>query len=432
LIPTTTKIPVLINQYNPRLKELFAEIDKELDNSISSEFTKLLKIDLCFLLHYFYYDYKNFEYEAFFITCINDVINEIKFDYSINYLRVIGQWKNLDADKREQFLSITKSNILPQNNFNSIGFLTNKASKKTINLIKDLIIKISDDLIKLDNHVDELEEKRFNELTKIINTSNESVNDNNIAEYIQEKFKEASLRNSQDLVDSPSKIKHLIVSNQNKIIELDKRYVLDFLKILNFLNIKHQQIIKSLETINKDVKVFKTIDSLSSLIIEQVNSYNIVYYYSLNMLIGLLNGNFVVFYELYEEFDELGIFKNKFEKDLSATLTDIKEELKTMNVDIVRKLTIIESQLEKVIVGVNQINQNLTEVVNGLINIEESISNGFNSLNHTIDSNFKNLNTNLNKGLENLNSTVAFGHMINAISAYQLYKVNKNTKSLRP
>ena len=432
MIPTTTKIPVLINQYNGKLKELFAKIDKELDSSLSSEFTKLLKNDLCYLLYHFYSDYKNFEYETLFITCINDVINEIKFNYSINYIRILGQWRNLGDDKREQFLSITRSNILPQNNFSSICFLTNKASEKTINIIKDLIIKISEDLINSDNHVDELEEKRFNILIKIINASNEPIENNDIAEYIQEKFKEASLRNSGDLVDSPSKIKQLIISNQNKIVELDKRYVLDFLKIHNFLNIKHQQIIKSVETLNKDVKVFKTIDSFSSLIIEQVNSYNIVYYYSLNMLIGLLDGNFVVFYELYEEFDELGIFKNKFEKDLTATLTDIKEELKTMNVDIVRKLTIIESQLEKVIVGVNQINQNLTEVVNGLINIEESISNGFNSLNHTIDSNFKDLNTNLNNGLENLNSTVAFGNMINAISAYQLYKVNKNTKSLRP
>ena len=179
------------------------------------------------------------------------------------------------------------------------------------------------------------------------------------------------------------------------------------------------------------MKVFKTIDSLSALIIEQVNSYNIVYYYSLNMLVGLLEGNYVVFYELYEEFDELGIFKNKFEKDLTTTLTDIKEELKTMRVDIVKKLTIIESQLEKVVAGINQINQNLNEVINGLIHVEESISNGFNSLNHTLDSNFNDLNTNLSNGLEKLNSTVAFGNLINAIGAYQLYKVNKNTKSLR-
>ncbi|MDC0956593.1 hypothetical protein OAS44_01835 [Flavobacteriaceae bacterium] len=432
MIPTTTKIPVLINQYNPRLKKLFAEIDKELDNSKSPEFTKLLKNDLCFLLYYFYSDYKNFEYETLFITCINDVINEIKFDYSINYLRVLGQWKNLDTDKREQFLSITKSNIVPQNNFSSIGFLSNKASVKTVNLIKSLLIKISEDLINSDNNIDELEEKRFKELNDIIRKSSEPIDNNDIAEYIQEKFKEASLRNSEDLVEKPSKIKQLIISNQNKIVEADKRYVLDFLKIHNFLNIKNQQIIKTVETLNKDVKVFKTIDSLSTLIIEQVNSYNIVYYYSLKMLVGLLEGNYVLFYELYEEFDELGIFKNKFEKDLTTTLTDIKEELKTMRVDIVKKLAIIESQLEKVVSGINQINHNLNEVVNGLINIEKSISNGFNSLNHTIDSNFNDLNTNLTNGLENLNSTVGFGNMINAISAYQLYKVNKNTKSLRP
>ena len=432
MIPTTTKISVLINQYNIKLKELFAEIDKELDSSLSSDFAKLLKNDLCFLLYYFYSDYKNFEYETLFITCINDIINEIKFDYSINYLRVLGQWKNLDTNKREQFLSITKSNVLPQNNFRSIGFLSNKASEKTINLIKDLIIKISGDLINSDNYVDKQEEKRFNELINLINASNEPIENNVIQKYIKEKFKEASLRNSEDLVERPNKIKQLIISNQNKIVNADKRYVLDFLKIHNFLNIKHQQIIKTVETINKDVKVFKTIDSLSTLIIEQVNSYNIVYYYSLNMLVALLEGNYVFFYELYEKFDELGVFKNKFEKDLTTTLTDIKEELKTMRIDIVKKLTIIESQLEKVVAGINQINHNLSEVVNGLINIEESISNGFNSLNYTIDSNFNDLNTNLTNGLQNLNSTVAFGNMINAISAYQLYKVNKNTKSLRP
>ncbi|AJR04688.1 hypothetical protein [Siansivirga zeaxanthinifaciens] len=431
MIPTTTKIAVLINQYSGILKELFAQIDKELPSSSTLAFTKLLKNDLGFLLYHFYFDYKNFEYETLFVTCINDMINEIKFDNGINYTRFIGQWKSLSDDKKSQFLSITRSSIIPQNNFNSVGFLTNHANKKTVNLVKELLMKISEDLINSDNHVDELEEKRFKELIKIINESHTTIDINDIAEYVQEKFKEASLRNSEDLVERPSKIKQLIISNQNKIVEADKRYVLDFLKIHNFLNIKHQQIIKTVETLNKDVKVFKTIDSLSTLIIEQVNSYNIVYYYSLNMLVGLLEGNYVVFYELYEEFDELGIFKNKFEKDLTTTLTDIKEELKTMKVDIVKKLTIIESQLEKVVAGINQINQNLNEVVNGLINIEESISNGFNSLNHTLDSNFNDLNTNLSNGLENLNSTVAFGNMINAISAYQLYKVNKNTKSLR-
>jgi hypothetical protein len=430
LIPTTTKIPVLINRYNGKLKDLFAEIDKELDDSLSSEFTKLLKNDLCFLLYHFYSDYKNYDYEILFITCINDLISEIKFNYSNNYLRILSQWKSLGEDKREQFLSITRSNIIPQNNFSSIYFLTLKASEKTINLAKDLIIKISEDLINTDNNVDELEEKRFNELIKIINASDEPISKNDLRKYIQEKFKEASLRNNEDLVESPSKIKQLIISNQEQIVELDKRYVLDFLKIHNFLNIKHQQIIKSVETINKDVTVFKTIDSLSSLIIEQVNSYNIVYYYSLNMLVGLLEGNYVVFYELYEEFDELGIFKNKFERELIVTMTDVKNEIKDLKNDVVKKLTIIENQLEKVVNGINQINKNLSDVINNLINIEESISNGFNSLNHTLDSNFKELNNNLINGLEDLNSTVATGNLINAISAFQLYKINKQTKPL--
>lgn len=423
---------MIINQYRANLKDIFAQIDKEIDSSLCLDFARHLKNDLGFLLHHFYYDYKNFEYETLFITCINEIINDIKFDYSINYVKLIGQWKNLNDDKKSQFLSTIRSNIVPQNNLSSIGFLSNKASVKTVNLIKSLLIKISEDLINLDNHVDELEEKRFKELIKIINEPHNTIDNNDIAEYIQEKFKEASLRNSEDLVERPSKIKQLIISNQNKIVEADKRYVLDFLKIHKFLNIKHQQIIKSVETLNKDVKVFKTIDSLSTLIIEQVNSYNIVYYYSLNMLVGLFEGDYVVFYELYEEFDELGIFKNKFEKDLTITLTDIKEELKTMKIDIIKKLNIIENQLEKVVTGINQINRNLNEVVNGLISIEESISSGFNSLNHTINSNFNELNTNLSNNLDNLNSTVAFGNMINAISAYQLYKVNKNTKSLRP
>jgi hypothetical protein len=432
LIPTTTKISVLINQYNSKLKELFAEIDKELNTSLSSDFAKLLKNDLGFLLHHFYYDYKSFEYETLFIICINSIIDEIKFDVRINYTRLLGQWKSLSDDKKSRILLLAESNILPQNNFGSIEFLTNKASKETVRKVKKLLIDISEDLIYSDNHVDELEEERFKELNKLISESNEPVNDNDIAEYIQEKFKEASLSNSKNLVESPYKIKHLILSNQNKIAELDNRYVLDFLKIHKFLKIKHEQIIKSQEAINKDAKVFKTIDNLSTLIIEQVYSYNIVYYYSLNMLVGLLERNYVVFYEFYEEFDDLGIFKNKFEKDLSITLTDIKEELKTMKVDIVKRLNIIENQLGEVIAGINQINNNLNEVVNNLISIEESISTGFNSLNHTVDSNFNELNTNLSNNLDKLNSTIGFGNLINAISAYQLYKVNKNTKSLRP
>lgn len=432
MIPLSTRIPILLNKHKNSLVNLFNHANKALGANISDELANLLCKDLCFLLYHFYNKNKNLEYKVLFITVVIDAINEIQFNNDNGYVDILKDWKNLDTQKKEQFLSNTWHNISPQNNFDSILLLQENFSKKTSELTKDFLLDIAKDLINICDSDEPEDKEKLSKIVIKLNSSNKRIDHNEIKTYINQKFEDALLNNSEKIVESPSKIKELIISNQNKIVEIDKRYVLDFLKIHNFLKIKYQQIIKSLETINKDVKVFQTIDRLSTLIIEQVNSYNTVYYYSLNMLVGLLEGNFVVFYELYQQFDELGIFKSKFEKDLTTTLSDIKEELKTMNVDIVKKLTVIESQLEKVVSGINKINYNLNEVLNGLIYIEESISDGFNSLNNSIDLNFNVLNTNLSNGLNNLNSTVAFGNMINAISAYQLYKVNKNTKSLRP
>jgi len=430
MIPIKTKIPVLVNKHTSELKTIFLQINNVLDKSLYLEFGRHFKSDLCFLLHHFYQGNSSIEYETLFITCLNGIIDEIQFGKSINYIRVLGAWSNLDNDKKNIFLSLTKENIVPQNSLNSILFLTNKVDIEKINLIKDFIIKISEDFINADNYIDENENEKLNELKELIKSSNNKIDNKDLQTYIHSKFKELSLVNNEKVVEDPIGIKELLVKNQEAIVSLDNKYVLDILKIHNFLKIKHEQILKTINSINNDVKVFETIDRLSALAFEQVNSYNIVYYYSLNMIVSLLEKNYVLFYELYEEFDELGIFKNKFERELIVTMTDVKNEIKDLKNDVVKKLTIIENQLEKVVNGINQINKNLSDVINNLINIEESISNGFNSLNHTLDSNFKELNNNLINGLEDLNSTVATGNLINAISAYQLYKINKQTKPL--
>ena len=430
MIPIKTKIPVLINRYKTELKEIFSQINNEIDQSFYLEFGQLFKSDLCFLLHHFYSDYSKIEYETLFITCLNDIINEIQLGESINYSRILGVWGRLETDKKNQFLSLTQEKIVAQNNLNSILFLTNKVSINKIDLISALIIKISKDLIHADNYVDNNEDKKLAILTKLIQSSNKHPDVNDIKNYILKKFKNLSLTNDESIVENPNGLKELIVKNQEKIVSIDKKYVMDFLRINDFLKVKHEQILKSVNTINNDIKIFETIDRLSALVFEQVNSYNIVYYYSLNMLVSLLEENYVRFYELHAKFDELGIFKNKFEKDITTTLTDIEKEMKDLKINVIKKLTIIEHQLEKVVNGINQINKNLSDVINNLINIEESISNGFNTLNHTLDSNFKELNNNLINGLEDLNSTVSTGNLINAISAYQLYKINKQTKPL--
>lgn len=430
MIPPKTKITIVLNKNKTKIRGYLKKIREILDINSYLEFGTLLKQDFCFLLDILYSDYPNREYEVLFISGLNEFVDEFQLNLNPTFEKVLANWGNLDSDRKTRILSYTTDKVKDQNYFNSIKFIVKKDENTIIKDLTILIIDIVSDLVDIDNHLDQKESESLERIKEIIGVSL-SLKEFDFKNYLDSKLIEYSIKNDDKFINSPSELKKLIIDNQKLIFEIEKKYVHDFLKIHTFLKIKNEQVLRTFKSLNENTLTKKTIDSISLLLFEQLNSYNTIYYYSLNMIVSLLNEDLFTFYQVYDEFDELGVFKNKFEREMSESFSDLKDKMDELKTDVVKKLSIIENQLEKVIQGINQVNENLSNIVSNLVQIEQSISDGFNSLNHNLQNNFDTLNKNLNNGLNNINSTVSAGNLINAIGVYQTYKINKNTRSLR-
>ncbi len=107
-----------------------------------------------------------------------------------------------------------------------------------------------------------------------------------------------------------------------------------------------------------------------------------------SMLIFLLEGKQIYFFEILETFDKLGALDSSWQKSVS------------------KKMSSIESKLDMMLSGIS----NLNNSINRLIEKNEDIS----------------------KQLQSIDSGISTNNMLQAITAYQVYKINKNTKGLNP
>lgn len=64
--------------------------------------------------------------------------------------------------------------------------------------------------------------------------------------------------------------------------------------------------------------------------------------------------------------------------------------------------------------------------------MEARIVNKLDELHLSMENFFESLERSVNKQLETTNSMLGFNNLLTAVQTYQMYKINKNTKSLRP
>jgi ribosomal protein L7/L12 len=244
--------------------------------------------------------------------------------------------------------------------------------------------------------------------------------------------------------------------NQDKIIEINRDYVKQFVQVLNYLKSKrisiqnvYQELVKCINeggvkksldfgleeylpesklqaikvvkdatgwslseskkyiddicengTFNSHMGYFKKLDrELIKEYIQILNDdshlFNLLLINSIAMVQSLVNDDMITFYEIYEKFDQLNMFDSKHEKDIKNMLSDINNGLDNIMNEIQR-------------VG-NNIVSSIGEL--GLITEESSklISDGLNSVNSSIQAN----------------------NFLTSIQTYQMYKINKNIKGLK-
>ncbi|MDB4148491.1 hypothetical protein N9591_01940 [Flavobacteriaceae bacterium] len=184
----------------------------------------------------------------------------------------------------------------------------------------------------------------------------------------------------------------LLKKHQKSILEVDRNYVQQFVKVSSYLKTKKGNIQSIFNSI-KDTPNQEVLNEYVEILKDDIHTYNLILFNSLNMIISLVEDDMITFYEIHEMFDTLNMFDSKHEKDVSQKLTNIGDGLK----DLMYEVRSMGNKISKSI-------QELTYVT------EES-------------------NRQLKEQLSGINSTMKVGNFINTINTYQNYKTNRKLNS---
>ena len=184
----------------------------------------------------------------------------------------------------------------------------------------------------------------------------------------------------------------LLKKHQNSIVEVDRNYVQQFVKVSSYLKTKKGNIQSIFNSI-KDTPNQQVLNEYVEILKDDIHTYNLVLFNSLNMIVSLVEDDMITFYEIHEMFDTINMFDSKHEKDISQKLTNIGDGLENLMYEI-RDMG-------------NQISDSIDELS---YVTEES-------------------NEQLTNKLSEIDSTLKVGNLISTINTYQNYKTNRRLNS---
>jgi len=185
----------------------------------------------------------------------------------------------------------------------------------------------------------------------------------------------------------------LLKKHQKTITDIDKNYIQQFVKVSSYLKTKKGNIQSIFNSI-KDTPNQEILNEYVEILKGDIHSYNLILFNSLNMIVSLVEDEMITFYEIHEQFDTLNMFDSKHEKDISQKLSNIGDDLKNLIYEI--------------------------------RDMSDSINNSIGELSYVTEES----NRELTKQLSEINSSLGVNNLLTGIQTYQMYKINKNTKSL--
>ena len=186
----------------------------------------------------------------------------------------------------------------------------------------------------------------------------------------------------------------LLKKHQKKIVEVDRNYVQQFVKVSSYLRNKKGNIQFIFNSI-KDTPNHKVLNEYVDILKDEIHTYNLILFNSLNMIVSLVEDDMITFYEIHEMFDTLNMFDSKHEKDVSQRLKNIGDGLESLMYEIRDMGNRISDSLYELSYVTEQSNQQLMDQLN------------------------------------EIDSSIETNNLLTSIQTYQTYKVNKNTKGLR-
>jgi len=184
----------------------------------------------------------------------------------------------------------------------------------------------------------------------------------------------------------------IIVKNQKKIVEIDRSYIQQFVRISNYIKTKRANTQRIFDSINS-TKNQKELEARVGLVKNQIHLYEQLVFHSISMVSALLSDDMITFYEIYEVFDKLGIYNSNWENEVS------------------KKLTGIGNKLNSLLIAID--------------NLENTIVNEFSNLSYITSESFSSLQHSVDDQLKGIQSSISVNNLLNGIQTYQLYKLNK-------
>lgn len=329
------------------------------------------------------------------------------FKDTILYYRTFLLFRGFTTDTISTYLKVHYTN------FDSISFGESYENKR--GEFKGIPI-ISKDSRKVFDELNQLIQEGLNQLELEKRKKEEELKlRRNLEGVIQETERLKELENSKeevlkslkvdkngvlDIIDSGD-FMMLLKKHQSRIKEIDRTYIQRFIQVSNFLKSQSVSLQEVYTRINQ-VENQEELESLVGLLKNQIHTYEQILFHSLNMIVSLVDEDDLTFYEIYETFDKLNVFDTGFEKQVSQKLSDI-------NLNISDLMSSVDSMNVQIVEGLNELSY-ITEESNR--NLVSQLS--------EIDS-----------SLGQIDSSIRVNSLLTGIQSYQLYKINKNTNSLR-
>ena len=241
------------------------------------------------------------------------------------------------------------------------------------------------------------EKERLNWIIKNIDKSDFGISDyfeNQDNKVLTKKNKITTFFNKNKITLEGKDFEVLLKKHQTKIIDIDRNYIKQFVKVSSYLRTKNLNILTIFNLVKK-TKTIEDFELYEGFLKNEVYLFNLVLFNSLNMIISLIEDEMITFYEIYDMFDKLNIFDSNWEIEVS------------------QKLENIDTKLDELINSIDKMSMKLTLQLQQLF-IENEKTNRI-----------------LSEELKSINSSIDSNGLLQLISTYQLYKINKNTKNLR-
>jgi hypothetical protein len=215
-----------------------------------------------------------------------------------------------------------------------------------------------------------------------------------------------------DIVENNNEFNELLKKHQKIIIKKSKdfnqNFTHHFIKVGNYLRDKRNNLQLIFNCI-KGVENKEDLNEYVGILKNDIHSYNLLLINSFNLVVSLIEDDQLVFYDIYEKFDKLKIFNSNWENDMSVKLSQLEDGL---------------SEVKK---GVDELNSNIQNLMYEIREMGDKIVSSIDDLTYITEESTKIIDNRLRE----IHSGIKFNNLLTLVQTYQMYKVNKNTKSLR-